>query len=282
MITLPIIESAAEPEAVDEKFAALEEGLRGCLPDGAVLAFSGGVDSAFLLWAAERVRRAEGGRLVALTTYSPSMSQADRDDAERFAAEVGAEHVWRESREFADDAYTRNDADRCYHCKTELFDIAREVAAEHGLRWILYGYNDSDRGDVRPGHRAALENGVLAPLAEAGLTKADIRALMREHGLDLADKPASPCLSSRVMTGVAIDPQMLGDVEALEKLLRDGGLRVFRVRIGGEPRFLRLEVDPAEMTRALELREAFAREGKRRGYRWVTLDLEGYRMGGGR
>jgi uncharacterized protein len=273
--------------SMERKFEILDATLGELLPDGLVIAFSGGVDSAFLLWATERARRARGiapNKLLALTAVSASMATTERDDARRFAEELGVEHRWEESREFENPAYAANDSRRCYHCKSELFKIAGDAALAGGQRWLAYGYNASDRGDFRPGHQAATEQGVLAPLADAGLEKDEIRALMRANNLNLAEKPASPCLSSRLMTGVAVTPEKLADVEAMESLLRTGGLKIFRVRLHeeGTTRFLRLEVAPEEMEGALRLREALATEGAKRGYRWVTLDLAGYRMGGGR
>ena len=271
------------PMDVDMKFGRLLDGLGPLVRDGLIVAFSGGVDSAFLLWAAERARQAHGGRVLALTAVSASMAAVEREDARDFALRLGVEHLWQESLEVSNPAYVANDGSRCYHCKSELFRIGGNVARERGYGALAYGYNFSDRGDTRPGHRAALENDVVSPLADAELTKDDIRVLLRAHGLPLADKPASPCLSSRLMTGVAVTPGKLADVEALEALLRTGGLRVFRVRLheAGAQRFLRLEVAPDELSRALELREGLVREGNARGYRWVTLDLAGYRMGGG-
>jgi len=266
------------------KLQRLEDDLGRLLEDGLVVAFSGGVDSAFLLWAAERAQREKGGKLVALTTESASLPAADHTDALEFVRGLGTEHLLRASDELRDEAYTRNDDDRCYHCKAGLFRIAESIAGERGLRWIAYGYSASDIGDVRPGHRAALEHGVRAPLADAGLTKDEIRVLMRRHDLRLSEKPASPCLSSRIMTGLEITPERLDDVEALEAILHAGGIRVCRVRICREEAsgFLRVEVAPEEMSRLLELRDELLREARARGYRWVTLDLEGYRMGGGR
>lgn len=271
------------PEDVARRFDALQLRLRALLSGGLVVAFSGGVDSAFLLWASERVRRESGGRVVALTALSASMAQTERDDALRFASELGVEHVWGESLEVENPAYIVNDGTRCYYCKSELFRIAHDVAQKNGCQYLVYGYNASDRGDVRPGHKAALENDVLSPLADAELTKDDIRTVMRWAGLALFDKPASPCLSSRLMTGVHVTPAKLKDIEDFETILRTGGLRVFRVRLheDGDTKFLRLEADSSEMSRALELRESLVREAKSRGYRWVTLDLAGYRMGGG-
>lgn len=268
---------------VTAKYEALCGALREHLRDGLVIAFSGGVDSAFLLWAAERERLASGGRLLALTTSSDSLSSAERSDVERFIAKYDLDHIWATSSEFDDEAYLANDASRCFHCKSELFRICGEVAAERGLKHIAYGYNASDVGDVRPGHRAALENGILSPLADAGLTKSDIRELMRRNGLEMADKPASPCLSSRVMTGVRITSAKLRAVDGLESLLRLRGLSVFRVRVheSNGARFARLEVAPDEMERAFELRTEFSDEARRLGFRWATLDLDGYKTGGG-
>lgn len=274
------------PADITVKFDALRANLRARLPEGLIVAFSGGVDSAFLLWAAEQVRREQGlprERLLALTAVSDSMATVERDDARAFADSLGVRHEWHESRELENPSYAANDSSRCYHCKSELFRIGHEVAGREGYRWLAYGYNASDRGDVRPGHQAALENEVLSPLADAELTKDDLRVLMRANGLALSEKPASPCLSSRLMTGVGVTPAKLRDVEKLESILREGGVRVFRVRLHeeGATRFLRIEIAPEEMSRGLELREALVREGRARGYKWVTLDLAGYALGGG-
>jgi len=268
----------------EPKLQSLAAELGELLQDGLIVAFSGGMDSAFLLWAAERARLETGGSLIALTTQSASMPSADRADAVEFARDLGVEHLVRTSGEMQVEAYTRNDENRCYHCKAGLFGIAENIAAERGLSWIAYGYTASDVSDVRPGHRAALERGVRAPLADAGLTKEEIRTLMRTHDLQLSEKPASPCLSSRIMTGLEITPGRLEDVEALETILRGAGIRVCRVRVcrEAESGFLRVEVAPEEMPRVLALRDELLREARARGYRWVTLDLEGYRTGGGR
>ncbi|MFC1661696.1 ATP-dependent sacrificial sulfur transferase LarE [Gemmatimonadota bacterium] len=288
--SLPILDLEAENgpnpdrDSALGKLEALRQDLAHRLREGVLVAFSGGMDSAFLLWASHDVQRRKGGRLVALTTVSPSTPEGDRDDAGRFAEELGVDHVWRESGEVSLPEYSRNDRERCYHCKAELFRIAGDVSREMGVRWLLYGYNASDHEDDRPGHRAAREGGVLAPLSDAGLTKAEIRLLMKEEGLSLADKPASPCLSSRIMTGIEVTPEKLQDVQELESILRRAGVSVFRVRVcdaGSGARFLRVEVDPGEMESVLKCREELQRAGVSRGYRWVTLDLGGYRTGGG-
>ena len=269
--------------SLGSKFDRLRRALTQYLAQGLVVAFSGGVDSAFLVWAAERELITNGGRFLALTTSSDSLSSAERVDVEKFVAMYNIPHIWCESREFDDSAYLTNDRSRCYHCKSELFRICGEVAAEHGLATIAYGFNASDVGDVRPGHRAAIENGIVSPLADAGLTKNDIRELMRINDIPLADKPASPCLSSRIVTGVSITSEKVRAVDKLETLLRERGLRVFRVRVHetNGAKFARLEVAPEEMELAFSLREEFTAAARDLGFRWVTLDLEGYKTGGG-
>lgn len=287
---LPILDPAtdfaseADPSGAARKLAALKEDLRTKVRDGVLVAFSGGMDSAFLLWAAHQAAEADGGRVVALTTTSPSTPSRDKEDAAAFSRMLGVEHVWEESREVSLPEYARNDRQRCYHCKTELFRIAEKVAETSGLACLLYGYNASDRQDDRPGHRAALESGALTPLSDAGLTKGEIRFLMKEAGLPLSGKPASPCLSSRIMTGIEITPERLRDVEELEGVLRRAGVSILRVRVCRDSTgmfFLRIEVPPEEMEAVLGCRGELEEEGLRRGYRWVTLDLGGYRTGGG-
>lgn len=289
--SLPILDPHAAsgeevlPDTAREKLRRLREGLGPLTREGVLVAFSGGMDSAFLLWAARGAAPGHGtARTVALTTTSPSTPARDVEDAQAFTRDLDVPHIWRESREMALPEYARNDRERCYHCKAELFRIAQEVAREEGLKWLLYGYNASDRGDVRPGHRAAEEAGALSPLADAGLTKAEIRFLMEEAGLSLASKPASPCLSSRIMTGIQVTPERLEDVEAMEEILRGAGISRLRVRICGEEGgalFLRVEVGTEEFEKVLACRQDLHAAGEARGYRWVTLDLGGYRTGGG-
>lgn len=263
---------------IEEIVEALERYVR----EGVLVAFSGGVDSAFLLWAAHRAA-ADGGELVALTTVSPSTPPADLEDAKAFARSLDVEHLCLASDELDSEAYARNDQERCYECKAGLFRLAQEVAERRGLRWIMYGYTASDHHDVRPGHRAAMESGVIAPLSDLGLHKDRIRSIMREHDLGLAEKPASPCLSSRITTGIRVTRERLADVEAMEAILRQVGVKVHRARIcdSGGSLFFRIEVDPSEMHKVVGTHEELAREGRRRGYHWVTLDLGGYRTGGG-
>jgi uncharacterized protein len=273
------------PREAREKLQRLLHTLEPLVGDGVLVAFSGGMDSAFLLWAcSQAAERAGRGRVVALTTTSPSTPEEDRRDAEAFARDLGLPHLWRESREMELVEYVRNQGERCYHCKVELFRIAGDMVRDEGLKWVLYGYNESDRGDDRPGHRAAEEGGVLSPLADAGLSKGEIRFLMREAGLSLAEKPASPCLGSRIMTGIPITAERLSDVAVMEGILRDAGASIFRARVcrdqdGAD--FLRVEVAPDDFQRVLKCRTELQEAGRKRGYRWVTLDLGGYRTGGG-
>ena len=288
--SLPILKpSSVFASEVDRSVAAgklgtLKENLIQKVQEGVLVAFSGGMDSAFLLWAANQVMKEAGGRVVALTTTSPSTPARDKDDARAFSQSLGVEHIWEESLEIFLPEYSRNDKERCYHCKAELFRIAGRVAEDTGLRWLLYGYNASDHQDDRPGQRAAQEVGALTPLSDAGLTKPEISYLMQKAGLPLSGKPASPCLSSRIMTGIEVTPDKLRDVEEMEAILRRAGVSTLRVRICKDEEdsfFLRVEVPPDEMDAVLRCREELQREGAERGYRWVTLDLGGYRMGGG-
>jgi uncharacterized protein len=266
-----------------QKYDALKSCLGKYSVEGLVVAFSGGVDSGFLLWAAEDARRQHGGSVIALTTNSESMPTHDREDVESFVKKTGVKHVWRDSSEVENPDYLKNDSLRCYYCKTELFIVAKEVAAENNCKWIAYGYSASDKSDARPGHRAALENDIVFPLAAYDFKKEEIRELMRLHGFELSDKPSSPCLSSRIMRGIQITKRELRDIDTLESILREGGMKIFRLRMheSNGKQFLRLETSPEEILLAIQLRDELVKAAKERGYEWVTLDLEGYRTGGG-
>ena len=266
-----------------EKLDSLYEEINNLLPDGIIVAFSGGVDSSFLLWAAEQVRLLAKGRLLALTTKSASTPERDLEDAISFAKLIGSELHIEESNELSLPEYSANNSDRCYHCKTELFRITDDIAEKDNYKYIFYGYNYSDIGDIRPGHKAALENNIVSPLFNAKLTKEDIRYVMQVNGLPFFDKPSSPCLSSRIMHGVEVTEDRLRDIQEMENILYNGGIKTFRVRISknSERNFLRVEVAPEDMMKVVELREILFEEGIKRGYRWVTLDLQGYRTGGG-
>ncbi len=248
--------------------------LRQC--ESLLVAYSGGVDSAYLAWAAHA---ALGESALAVTAISPSFSAFDREQAERCAKHGGFRHEFIHTQELANPLYVANNADRCYHCKTELFEQMDRMAAERGFAAVAYGINADDTHDFRPGHRAAAEHRVLAPLLDAELTKGEIRALAHAAGLPVWDRPASACLSSRVPYGTPVTAETLGRIEQGEAVLREMGFRQFRVRHHGE--LARIEIAPEEMARALDpkLFAALAARIKATGYTYVTLDLEGYRQG---
>ena len=213
---------------LDAKQAHLDALLRDL--GGAVVAFSGGVDSAYLLAAAHD---ALGDRCVAATAVSPSLAREELAAAERIAAGLGARHLLVETREFEDARYLRNDTNRCYFCKHALFTELARLASELGLPAVVYGANTDDRGDYRPGMRAAAEFAVHAPLLDADLGKAEIRALARRRGLEVWDKPAAPCLASRLPFGSPVTVAALGQIEAAEQIVRRLGFREVRVRHHG-------------------------------------------------
>jgi len=241
-----------------------------------LVAFSGGADSAYLAWAAHRVL---GERVLAVTALSPSFSAHDRRQAESFVREVGLRHVCIETREFDNPLYVANNPDRCYHCKTELFSELVRLAAARGFAAIAYGANADDLHDFRPGHRAAAEYGVLAPLLEARLTKAEIRELSLRAGLSTWERAAASCLSSRVPYGTPVTVENLTRIERAENILRELGFQQFRVRAHQD--LARIEIAPAELPRALhlEMARALSERIKPLGFSYVTLDLEGYRQG---
>jgi uncharacterized protein len=244
--------------------------------DSVLVAFSGGADSAYLAWAAHT---ALGQRALAVTALSASFSQHDQLEAEAFARAVGLLHECIETREFENPLYVANNPDRCYHCKDELFTQMEALARSRGFAAIAYGINADDTHDFRPGHRAAAEHRVLAPLLDCGLTKAEIRALSRRARLPTWDRPASACLSSRVPHGTPVTPEVLGQVERAEAVLRRLGFRQFRVRVHGE--LARIEIASDELHRGFdpEVARQIAAQFKQLGFLYVTLDLEGYRQG---
>jgi uncharacterized protein len=241
-----------------------------------LVAYSGGVDSAYLAWAAHEVL---GGEMLAVMADSPSLARAQMRDAMAFAEECGIplELVRTDELENAD--YQRNDSMRCFHCKDELFAMMEQFANSNGWAAVAYGVNLDDQGDWRPGQKAARQHGVAAPLLEAGLTKADIRALAADAGLRIWDKPASACLSSRIEYGRKVTREALEQVERGEDALRAMGFRQFRLRHHGD--VARIEIAREEMQRALSL-EMFGRmstEIKACGFKFVALDVEGFRSG---
>jgi uncharacterized protein len=266
-----------------EKMNKLGEDLSSKISEGLIVAFSGGVDSAFLLWAAKKILDSNDGKLLALTTDSPSLPRAELKEAIEFAKNLNVNHKIEKSKEFDDLQYIQNDLNRCYFCKKELFRLTSEVTESDEYNWVAYGYNDSDRSDFRPGHKAAEEKKVLAPLADVGLSKDEIRKILKKNNINLSDKPSNPCLSSRIMTGIPISEKRLKDIEELELLIEKAGIRIKRVRICKDDKddFLRIEIGRDEMKDFLDISAQISNEGKTRGYKWVTLDLSGYKMGGG-
>ncbi len=243
----------------------------------AVVAYSGGVDSTLLAKVTYDVLGAEA---LAVTAVSPSLAQAERDDAARFAAQIGIRHEFIETRELENPDYRANDSSRCFHCKAELFDRLREFVAERGVQHMLYGPVVDDLGDFRPGMAASRERGARAPLVEAGLRKAEVRELSRRLGLPSWDKPAVACLSSRVAYGSEVTVEKLGQIEAGEALLRAEGFRELRVRHHGP--IARIEVPESELARFTQDSNRRRRiiEGlKSLGFTYVTLDLQGFRSG---
>ncbi len=241
-----------------------------------IVALSGGADSAYLAWAANR---ALGGRALSVTALSPSFSAHDREMAGQFVNAHALRHEFIETHEMENPAYRANQPDRCYFCKDELFSALDNLAGSHGFAAIAYGVNADDTLDFRPGHRAATKHKVLAPLLDAGLTKPEIRTLSRRAGLPTWDRPASACLASRVPYGTEVTPERLALIERGEAALRELGFRQFRVRM--HDNLARVEISQEEMPRALsqEMAAAIAERVKAAGFAYVALDLQGYRQG---
>jgi pyridinium-3,5-biscarboxylic acid mononucleotide sulfurtransferase len=244
--------------------------------DSVLVAFSGGADSAYLAWAAHQ---ALGERALAITALSASFSRHDREQAEAFIAATVLRHEFIATHELENPLYVANNADRCYHCKDELFDQMDALALARRVAAIAYGINADDTRDFRPGHRAAHEHHVLAPLLDAELYKAEIRFLSQRAGLATWNRPASACLSSRVPYGTAVTPELLEKIDRAEAVLRGLEFRQFRVRAHGE--LARIEIAPEELARGFEpnVSRKIAEGVKGAGFSFVTVDLEGYRQG---
>lgn len=241
-----------------------------------IVALSGGADSAYLAWAAQR---ALGSRALSVTALSPSYSAHDREIVEEFVRAQNINHEFVETHEMDNPAYRANAADRCFFCKDELFSVLDDIAQGRGFTATAYGVNADDTLDFRPGHRAAMEHRVLAPLLDTGLSKAEIRWLSQRAGLLTWDRPASACLASRLPYGTEVTPERLGLVERGEAALRELGFLQFRVRL--HDKLARVEIALEEMPRALsaDMAAEISKRLKNVGFSYVALDLEGYRQG---
>jgi len=261
----------------DDKLDQLRSLFRGM--GSALVCYSGGVDSAFVLAVAHEVL---GPRAVGMTAVSPSLAPFEKEAAVSVARQIGARHELVESHEIERPGYVANASDRCFHCKTELYDIASQKMCEWGLAHVVNGTNVDDLGDYRPGLDAAKHAGVRSVLVELGWSKDDVRRGAQAIGLTVWDKPASACLSSRIPYGTEVTRERLAQIGGLEAELRALGLRQVRVRwhpAGASGAMARVEVSKPELGTAFELRDAIVEAGRRYGFAFVTLDLQGYRTG---
>jgi pyridinium-3,5-biscarboxylic acid mononucleotide sulfurtransferase len=275
MSTLVRIQVAEQSQlSTDEKELLLQKQLSDYT--SVIVALSGGADSAYLAYAAHRVL---GQRALSVTALSPSYSAHDREVVESFVRQLGVRHEFIETHEMENPKYRANAADRCYFCKDELFTVLDVMAQERGFSAVAYGVNADDTLDFRPGHRAAAEHSVIAPLLDAGLHKSEIRLLSQRASLPTWDRPASACLASRLPYGTEVTPERLSQIERGEAALRELGFRQFRVRL--HDKLARIEIAPEEMPRAMspEMAAAISARLKAAGFTYVALDLEGYRQG---
>ncbi len=263
-----------QEDSADPQLAALEARLRAL--ESVVVCYSGGVDSAFVLMVAHRVL---GDRAIGMTAVSPSLAPSEKELALEVAKQIGARHEFVETHEIDDPNYAQNPENRCYYCKSELYRVAERFAKARGITYLANGTNLDDLGDYRPGLDAAREAHVVSPLVEAKMRKSDVRRLSKELGLGVWDKPASACLSSRLPYGTAVTRERLLQIGGFEDDLKSLGFRQVRVR--WHDKVARVELDPAEMPRAFDpsVRLEIVAAGKRHGFAYVTLDLQGYRMG---
>ncbi|PKK82569.1 MAG: TIGR00268 family protein [candidate division Zixibacteria bacterium HGW-Zixibacteria-1] len=267
-------EKANHPKGLAAKVQKLMKQLASL--DSALIAYSGGVDSTFLLKIGADVLK---DKLTAVTSHSEVTPPGDFEQASAFAESLGVKYIVIKTDELADAEFTANPIDRCYHCKHKLFEKLSEIAREHKIKWLLDGANFDDLSDYRPGARAAGEFGVISPLKEAGLTKDEIRILSKELNLPTWDKPASPCLASRVPYGQVITPEKLSRIGQSEEYLRTLGVRELRVRDHDD--VARIEIPPESINLFLDesIREKIIDKLKSFGYKYVALDLQGFRSG---
>jgi uncharacterized protein len=275
MTTLVRIHQAEHTELhATEKELLLQEQLARV--SSLIVALSGGADSAYLSWAAHTVL---GRKALSVTALSPSYSAQDRSVVEEFVQKLGVRHEFVATHEMENPSYRANAADRCYFCKDELFKVLDGMVQDRGFSAVAYGVNADDTLDFRPGHRAAMQHRVLAPLLDAGLRKSEIRLLSQRAGLPTWDRPASACLASRLPYGIEVTTERLALVERGEAALRKLGFRQFRVRL--HEKLARVEIAPEELPRALspEMAASISARLKAAGFAYVALDLEGYRQG---
>jgi uncharacterized protein len=264
---------SAELAVKRDRLLALLSGYDSC-----AVAFSGGVDSAVVAKAAQLVL---GGNAVAVTGTSAALADGELDAAKSLAESIGVRHMLLPTEEFANPQYVANRADRCYHCKSELYSQLGNISQRLGVRVVANGANADDLTDYRPGMQAADEHAVRSPLAECGITKADVRALAADWGLPVAEKPATPCLSSRIAYGLQVTPERLAMVDRGEQFLRSLGFGELRVRYHSED-LARIEVPLNRISQICEaeISQAIVGEFTRLGFKFVTLDLAGFRSGG--
>ena len=262
----------------DERATLKEQQLREIFRalDSVIVAYSGGVDSSYVAY----IANAElGPRAICITGQSASLPSYQQAEIDRVVAEFGFRHEVIQTEELENPSYSANNADRCYFCKDELYSKLETIAASRGIECIVDGSTTDDLGDYRPGRKAATQHAVRSPLIEVGLSKSEVRELSRRAGLPTWDKPASPCLSSRIAYGTAVTIERLTKVDRGEEILREFGFKEFRVR--HHDTLVRLEIAPAELDRALrkEVIEQLAKRFRELGFKYVTLDLEGFRSG---
>ena len=269
------IRAAEPPERSPQEKEALLLG-RLAETSSLMVALSGGADSAYLAWAAQR---ALGDRALSVTAVSPSFSAHDRSVVEEFVRAFSIHHEFVATHEMENPAYRENAPDRCFFCKDELFSVLDKLAQERGFAATAYGVNADDTLDFRPGHRAAAQHRVLAPLLDAALRKSEIRFLSKQAGLPTWDRPASACLASRIPYGTEVTPERLSLIERGEAVLRALGFRQFRVRL--HDKLARVEIAQEEMSRAFssDMSSQIVSKLKSLGFSYVALDLEGYRQG---